>query len=159
MSDSKLVLPDNGKACAFCDYLCGNRPYTILRRDRLTAILVTREQRGIPHLLVIPTAHRPTILELHLEDAQALMLAVRDAARLINQAYERPGIAVWQNNGVAADQTINHLHFHIAGTLDQGGTERGEVEELSLEETEEIAVRLRAASSELFTWTDSGDVL
>jgi histidine triad (HIT) family protein len=72
------------------------------------------------------------------------MLAVRDAARLIDKAYKRPGIAVWQNNGVDADQTISHLHFHVAGTLDEGGTEWGEVEELSVEQTEAIAERLRA---------------
>ncbi|MBB3815357.1 histidine triad (HIT) family protein [Xanthomonas arboricola] len=136
-----LVLPEND-ACAFCDYLSGKRPYTILRRDDWTATLVTREQRGRPHLLVIPIAHRASLLDLHESEAEALMLAVRDAARLIDRAYQRPGIAVWQNNGVDADQTISHLHFHVAGTLDEGGTERGEVEELSLEATEAIARRL-----------------
>jgi len=71
------------------------------------------------------------------------MLAVRDAARLIDDAYGRPGISVWQNNGVGADQTVSHLHFHVAGTLDQGGTERGDVQEISIEQTETIAERLR----------------
>lgn len=137
-----LVLPKNS-GCAFCDYLSGKRPYTVLGRDNLTATLVTREQRGEPHLLVIPIAHRATLLELQDNEARALMIAVRDAARLIDHAYKRPGIAVWQNNGVDADQTIRHLHFHVAGTLDGGGTERGEVAELSVEETNKIAERLR----------------
>jgi len=107
-----------------------------------TATLATREQWGKPHLLVIPIAHRSSVLDLHESEAQALMLAVRDAARLIGRAYQRLGIAVWQNNGVDADQIISHLHFHVAGTLDEGGTERGEVGELSLEATEAIAKRL-----------------
>jgi histidine triad (HIT) family protein len=142
MAASGLVLPDNGR-CAFCDYLSGRRAYTILCRDQWTATLVTREQRGKPHLLVVPIAHRPTLLDLQEPEAPELMLAVRDAARLIDKAYKRPGIAVWQNNGVDADQTISHLHFHVAGTLDEGGTEWGEVEELSVEQTEAIAERLR----------------
>ncbi|MBB4597649.1 HIT family protein [Xanthomonas arboricola] len=136
-----LILPGN-ETCAFCDYLSGKRPYTILRRDDWTATLVTREQRGKPHLLVIPIAHRATLLDLYDNEAEALMLAVRDVARLIDCAYQRPGIAVWQNNGVDADQTVSHLHFHVAGTLDEGGTERGEVKELSLEATDVIAKRL-----------------
>lgn len=39
--------------CAFCDYLAGRRPYTILRRNDVVATLVTREQRGEGHLLVV----------------------------------------------------------------------------------------------------------
>lgn len=139
-----LVLPKNS-GCAFCDYLSGKRPYTVLTRDNLTATLVTREQRGKPHLLVIPINHHATLLELQDYEAHALMIAVRDAAKIIDHAYKRPGIAVWQNNGVDADQTILHMHFHVAGTLDEGGTEHGEVAELPLEETDKIADRLRHA--------------
>lgn len=141
MAPSSIELPDDG-ACAFCAYLRGERAYTVLRRDELTATLVTREQRGKPHLLVIPVAHRSTILQLSDYEAQALVIAVRDAARLIDRAYGRPGIAVWQNNGRDASQTISHVHFHVAGTLDGGGTAWGDVEELSLAATDEIAARL-----------------
>jgi histidine triad (HIT) family protein len=74
------------------------------------------------------------------------MMAIRNAARLIDTAYERPGIAVWQNNGIDANQKIPHLHFHVAGTLPDGGTEFGEVPELSVAETDAIARRLTAAA-------------
>ena len=57
---SALVVPD-ALPCAFCDYLSGARPYTILHRQDAAAVLVTREQRGVAHLLVIPTRHVPTI--------------------------------------------------------------------------------------------------
>jgi histidine triad (HIT) family protein len=71
------------------------------------------------------------------------MQTVIDAARAIDLAEERPGIAVWQNNGIPANQTIAHVHFHVAGTLPEGGTNWGSVDELSVEETEKIASRLR----------------
>jgi histidine triad (HIT) family protein len=64
---------------------------------------------------------------------------VKAAARAINDAYGRPGIAVWQNNGVPARQTIAHVHFHVAGTLPDGGTEWGEVREEPIEQTNAIA--------------------
>ncbi|MDT7819550.1 HIT family protein [Xanthomonas hortorum] len=142
MTNSSIELPKH-ETCAFCSYLRGDRPYTILCRDDMTATLVTREQRGKPHLLVIPLKHCPTILDLEDEYAKALILSVREAARLIDAAYGRPGIAVWQNNGIDARQTIGHVHFHVAGTMDDGGTLWGDVEELPLSETEKIAAFLK----------------
>lgn len=143
---SNIVLPSNAR-CAFCDYLRGDRPYTILNRGTLVATLVTREQRGISHLLVLPIRHCQTILDATDEESTALMREIRHVARTIDRVYRRPGIAIWQNNGVTANQTIAHLHFHVAGTLDEGGTNWGEVPEISVVETDAIAARLRKAES------------
>lgn len=136
-----LDLPERSH-CAFCQYLTGQRPYTTVIRNELIAVLVTREQRGTPHLLVIPVRHKETILDLDDEEAKALMIGIRQTAFAITVAYRRPGIAIWQNNGIPANQTINHLHFHVAGTLDEGGTNWDEVEELPLDVTDAIARRL-----------------
>ena len=139
-----IQLPINAE-CAFCAYLRGDRPYTIFFRNKLAAILVTREQRGVSHLLVIPVRHCATILDLTEEESDVIMKEIRHAARVIDLADGRPGIAVWQNNGVPANQTIGHLHFHVAGTLDIGGTEWGDVPELSVAETDGIAKKLHRA--------------
>jgi histidine triad (HIT) family protein len=68
--------------CAFCDYLSGQRPYTVLWREDRVAVLVTREQRGIGHLLVLPTRHVPSLLHLLDDEAETMMIAVRDAGTL-----------------------------------------------------------------------------
>ena len=91
-----------------------------------------------------PYRHRETILDLTDDECAALMVEVRNAATAIDAAYQRPGISVWQNNGEAASQSIRHVHFHVAGTLDSGGTEWGPVEELPLAKTELIAKQVRA---------------
>ncbi len=130
-------------ACPFCEYLAGRLPYTILRRDDVTATLVTREQRGVAHVLVIPVAHRETVLDLADDEAAAVMLEVRAMARAIERAVSPRGIAVWQNNGVPAHQTVPHVHVHVTGTFPGGGTEWGEVPRLPVEETDAIAERLR----------------
>jgi histidine triad (HIT) family protein len=143
MIDSSIDLP-SGSGCAFCEYLRGSRPFAFVSRGHLVSTLVTREQRGTPHLLVIPNKHRQTILEVTDSEAAALLIEVRDAAFAIDAAYQRPGIAVWQNNGISAHQAIRHVHFHVAGTLDSGGTNWGEVEELPLADAKQIAERVRA---------------
>ena len=139
---SHLVLP-NAYPCAFCDYLSGARPYTVLHRTPDAAVLVTREQRGVSHLLVVPTRHVPSILELKGDQAHAIIDLLRRAAAAIDEVEQRPGISIWQNNGVEAKQAIPHLHFHVAGTVDGGGTEWDQVRELSVAETDVIAARLR----------------
>lgn len=139
---SHLVLPD-AYPCAFCDYLSGARPFTVLHREDDAAALVTREQRGVSHLLVVTTRHVPTILELQNGEAHSVMDLVRRSAMAIDTVEQRPGISIWQNNGVDAHQAIPHLHFHVAGTVDGGGTEWDEVHELSVDETDAIADRLR----------------
>ena len=156
MTEQAIDVPSND-ACAFCDYLRGSRPYVFLWKEPEVAVAVTREQRGISHLLVLPTQHTETLLDLRESPTEPLMIALRDAARTIDAADERPGISVWQNNGVPAGQAIAHLHFHVAGTLAGGGTEFGEVSEISLDAAAQIADRLSAhvpqnASSSRSIW-------
>lgn len=143
-SESSLDIPEQ-EPCAFCDYLSGVRPFTVLYRDDLIAVLVTREQRGIGHLLVLPVRHYPTLLESESDERHAMMDTLAWAAAAIDATFERPGIAVWQNNGTAAHQAIPHLHFHIAGTLTGGGTDFGDVPELTVEQTDQIAAQILAA--------------
>jgi histidine triad (HIT) family protein len=95
----------------------------------------------------LPIRHVPSILELTDAEASSVAIAVRDAAILIDRAYSKSGISVWQNNGVPAGQTISHVHFHVAGTLEDGGTEFGPVEEISITATDEIAKKLLAGLS------------
>jgi histidine triad (HIT) family protein len=139
-----LSLPVTDR-CAFCDYLSGARKYTILHADELAAVLVTREQRGAAHVLVLPIRHTPSVLELFSAESYRVMDLIRASASAIDEIERRPGISVWQNNGTSAGQAIPHLHFHVAGTNEGGGTEWDDVPELSILETEKIAVRLRPA--------------
>ena len=137
-----MALPDDDP-CSFCEYLAGSRPYTVLARDAAVAVLVTREQRGVMHVLIIPTSHRPTILDVTPIEYAPLMAYVARASRAVAAAVNAEGIAIWQKNGVANGQTVPHVHFHVAGTLPGGGTEWGPVPELSVAETDEIAATLR----------------
>lgn len=139
---SSIVTPVRA-SCAFCEYLSASRPFTFVYRDADIATLVTREQRGKPHLLVIPIRHVETLLDVTDQEASKLVIGVREAAKAIEMEYKPSGIAVWQNNGISARQSIPHLHFHVAGTLEGGGTDWGKVSELQLSVTEKIAVRLR----------------
>jgi histidine triad (HIT) family protein len=129
--------------CSFCDYLAGRRAYTVLEQGEQVSTLVTRQQRGRLHVLVVPTAHRPTILDVQPQEHAALMSTVVRASRAVAAAVDAEGIAVWQKNGVANGQRVPHVHFHVAATLPDGGTAWGPVPTLSVEETDQLAAQLR----------------
>lgn len=148
MANTSLDVPIE-PSCAFCDYLNGARPYTFWERSEEVAILVTREQRGVFHLLVIPVRHAETILDLNDFEADLIMRALRRAAKAILRAARPSGLTIWQNNGLSASQTIPHVHFHVAGTIAGGGTEWGDVRELSLQETQAIADALGPPGDDL----------
>lgn len=142
MVNNSICIPLEEK-CSFCSYLRGERAYTIFYRDNLAAILVTQEQRGNPHFLVIPCEHRETILDLTDEEMMRISILLKELSIAIVKAYSSKGISIWQNNGVSASQSIPHVHFHIAGTLAEGGTDWGIVPELTLKETQQIADKLK----------------
>lgn len=140
---SSIHVPHPDEGCAFCAYISGKRNYTIVARSAHVAVMITQEPRGEPHALVVPVRHCETILGLTDTEAAEVMIAVREVAKAIDLEFCRPGIAVWQNNGVSAHQAIGHVHVHVAGTLEQGGTDWGEVPEVPMAETERVADRLR----------------
>lgn len=144
MSRNHLHVPE-ANPCAFCEYIAGHRPYTVLDRGPVSAILVTREQRGVAHCLVVPLRHVPTILDLTTSEQCELLQDVVRVSKAIDAVEKRPGLTVWQNNGEPASQSIPHVHFHVAGTIEGGGTDWGNVSELSVEETDRIAGRLLIA--------------
>lgn len=137
-----IELPD-ADPCSFCVTLAGAHPFTVLERGPRVAIFVTREQRGLGHLLVLPVEHRPTVLDLTYEEGAAIMDSVRRAARAVTAAYDPAGICVWQNNGVPAHQAVPHVHVHVAGTYPGRGTEFGRVPRLAVAETDRIGDLLR----------------
>jgi histidine triad (HIT) family protein len=108
MAVMPLVLPPSSP-CPFCKYLARERPYTILDRQQRTSMLVMHEQRGRGHLLVVPIAHRETILDLTAEEQSAVMADVVRASHAIIGAYDPAGVAVWQNNGIPARQSVPHV--------------------------------------------------
>jgi histidine triad (HIT) family protein len=137
-----LELPPDDP-CWFCLYLAGIVPYTILERDDVTATLVTFEQRGRGHVLVMPVRHAGAIVDLTPNEQWAVMDGVVRASQAIIGAFDPAGIAVWQNNGIPAHQTVPHVHVHVAGTLAAGGTQWGPVPRLPTSRTDDIAVALR----------------
>ncbi|KAI1180480.1 histidine triad-like protein [Nemania sp. FL0916] len=106
------------------------------------------------HLLLCPRAHRPKLSDVSRDEAAELGLYLR----LLSKALSRTtGVYDWnvvQNNGAAAAQVVNHVHYHLIprpeirakGKFRESFTMfgRGQREDLDDDEAVALAAKLRA---------------
>ena len=107
--------------CPFCENLAGRvaadsdtiKKWAFVERQDLAAAFVNPFQISHGAVLVVPTRHVPTILNLTEADAESMARLVRRVAQAVYQAFDPIGLNIYQNNGVASGQTIPHYHVHV----------------------------------------------
>ena|SRR5512144_392702 len=99
--------------CLFCRIAAGERPAeVVLEAPGAVAFLDTHPSaRG--HVLVVPRAHAPTLLDLDDAAVGALFLAVKTVQAKVLAALRPRGFNVGWNHGRAAGQLVLHLHVHV----------------------------------------------
>ncbi|MBC9228528.1 HIT family protein [bacterium SPL81] len=65
------------------------------------------------HALVIPKVPAVSLLDLAPEAAAYTIQIVQKIAKAIETALDAKGIVLMQLSGVAAGQTVPHVHFHL----------------------------------------------
>ncbi len=73
------------------------------------------------HVLVIPKERVARLHELSAESAAALGRVLPRLARAVLAATGAEAYNVLQNNGAAAHQAVDHVHFHIIPKTAEGG--------------------------------------
>ena len=99
------------------------------------------------HVLVVPKRMGArNILDLKPDELRDLMVAVQKAGIAQRKGLGATGFRVSQNNGLSANQTVYHAHFHVVPFFGDGppGTPAPR-RKLSPEEYASIAAKLKAA--------------
>ena len=99
--------------CPFCEYLAGTVPSAFVHRGATVSAFLNRTQYERGALLVVPNVHVGSLLEA---DEPLIVDLYREARRLAHRLVDRlgaTGMNVFQNSGVAAGQSIPHLHIHV----------------------------------------------
>jgi histidine triad (HIT) family protein len=65
------------------------------------------------HALLMPTKHYETLLQMPPVEVGKLYSLVPTIAKAIVSAVKADGFNVGQNNGIAANQIVPHVHVHI----------------------------------------------
>ncbi|KAI1767805.1 HIT-like protein [Hypoxylon sp. FL1150] len=105
------------------------------------------------HLLLCPRSHRPKLTDVTSQEAADLGASLRILSAALVRATGVNDWNVVQNNGAAAAQVVNHVHYHLiprpeiraSGRFRESFTMfgRGVRQELDDDEAAELAERLR----------------
>lgn len=113
-SDQELLQIVQGKrVCVFCDIVKSRVASNKVYEDENTLAFMNLRQANEGHVLVIPKKHYQSIDELDEETAANLLQTVVKVTRAIKQSINPEGMTIWQSNGEAAGQEIEHVHFHV----------------------------------------------
>jgi len=112
--------------CIFCRIAKGEIPCSkIYEDDKVLAFLdLAPVHHG--HTLVIPKSHHKDMLEVPSELGCAIFAAMQKVAAAVVKATGAQGFNVMQNNGLAAGQTVFHIHWHIIPRFDDDSLEMWE---------------------------------
>lgn len=99
--------------CPFCAIIMGEGWAREVYRDDHAVAFFPLRPATLGHTLVVPRRHIPDIWELPEADAACLSRTVLRVAMALRAAVTPDGPNIIQSNGVAATQTVPHLHVHL----------------------------------------------
>ncbi len=127
--------------CVFCSIINHEIPSKVVYEDDQVLAILDISQVTKGHTLVMPKKHVDNLLECDDETAAHLIQVVKRLAKQIQDRTGALGINILNNNGEAAGQTVNHLHFHIIPRYSENDAfvcEFSESEKQDLDEVLEI---------------------
>lgn len=138
--------------CRYRDEPAADASNHVLWRTPQTLVLLNRFPYTGGHLLIAPTAHVPQPEDLPESTLCELALRLRDAKRVLAEAFAAEGFNLGMNLGRCAGAGLpDHMHWHIVPRW-TGDTNfmavSGDVRVIPLA-LEEIYDRLRAAAGRL----------
>ncbi len=131
-------------SCVFCKVVAGEIPVTRVYEDEAVLAFLDIGPLSDGHTLVVPKRHCTRIHTCEPDVLADVGARLGRIAQAIATAMEADGYNVLSNNGSAAGQVVDHVHFHIIPrrTGDKVFTEwpSHKVEQGQIEE---IAARIR----------------
>ena len=130
--------------CIFCKIVTGQIPVAKVYDDRLVLAFLDIGPVSDGHTLVVPTEHFKTLHDCPVEILGQVASRLGKIANAVMTAMGSEGYNVLCNNGKAAGQLVEHLHFHIIPrSSDDGLFDRWPSYKYQEGKIEQIAARIR----------------
>lgn len=117
--------------CLFCKIIKGEIPCTKIYEDDNVLSFLDIYPMNLGHCLVLPKEHCEILPEMKNKEIFEVIKKITSVLLKFNS-----GVNVLQNNGAAAGQGINHVHFHLIPRNDSDGVKLFESRHKSFTEQE-----------------------
>jgi len=117
------VVPNKSKECIFCKIIQGTLPSKKVYENETVFAFRDISPQLPTHVLIVPKVHIDDVLDVRPEQGvlfQQLFLAAQQVAGQLGIAGS--GFRLVFNSGEHACQTIHHLHLHLLGGAQMGGS-------------------------------------
>src|SRR3989304_6040701 len=101
------------KECIFCKIAKGEIPSAKIWEDSEFISFADIKPVGEGHTLVIPKKHFKTLMDLDERFSKKYIGAIKKTGEVLMKKYNAEGFNSVLNNGEAAGQIVNHVHFHL----------------------------------------------
>ena len=130
--------------CIFCKMVAGQIPVTKIYEDKVVLAFLDIGPLSDGHTLVIPKQHFEKLHECPAEVLGPVASRLGKIAKAVAGAMDSEGYNVLCNNGRAAGQLVEHLHFHIIPrNTGDGVFDRWPAYKYQQGKIEEIAAKIR----------------
>jgi len=97
------------KNCIFCEL----RDERVIGECELTKTFIDSYPASPGHTLIVPKRHFATYFEATEDEMLAIGKAVQNAKQILDEEFSPDGYNIGINNGLAAGQSVMHLHVHL----------------------------------------------
>ncbi len=111
LGQTARVSTPHERNCAFCAIAHGEAAAHLVLDDEVAVAFLDRRPLFPGHVLVIPRAHRTTLLELPTDEVGPFFVRTQRIAAAVTEALDAAGTFVAMNNVVS--QSVPHLHVHV----------------------------------------------
>jgi len=129
--------------CVFCKIIKKEIPSNLVYEDDKHIAFLDIGPVNPGHTLVIPKKHASNIFDMPENDLKELILVVKKICPAVLKGVEAHGLNVSINNGRAAGQLVDHIHFHIIPRFNKDGFRHWPQSKYKEGQAQEVANRIK----------------
>jgi len=133
----------NMSDCIFCKIIKGELPSSNVYEDESVIAFLDHSPVNPGHALVVSKEHHPDLVSTPPQVISKLIEAAQTIAPAVLAATDSQGFNLNLNNGSAAGQVVNHIHFHIVPRHPNDGLKLWPGQPYQAGEIEELADKIR----------------
>ncbi|HVB65845.1 MAG TPA: histidine triad nucleotide-binding protein [Nitrolancea sp.] len=102
--------------CIFCKIISGQLPSAMLYADEHISAFRDIQPQAKVHVLIVPNRHLVSLNDVEEQDGTLLGKMLQVAVQIArDEGIAETGYRVVTNSGRDAQQSVDHLHFHVLG--------------------------------------------